>query len=61
MESGIEIMHIGGYARAQATPAAVALRHGCRAVTAGSALVSWVLVGYAPCAERCRFGLLWRG
>jgi hypothetical protein len=55
-------VQIGGYARASyASGGGGASRVASRVpriagdVTAGSALVSCVLVGYAPCAERRRF------
>jgi hypothetical protein len=55
---GTLIVQIGGYARASYGGGGGGTSRVPRIagdVTAGSALVSCVLVGYAPCAERRRF------
>jgi hypothetical protein len=57
-------VHIGGYARASYASGGGGASRVPRIagdVTAGSALVSCVLVSYAPCTEGRRFDLLWRG
>ena len=58
------VVHIGGYARASYASGGGGASRVPRIagdVTAGPALVSCVLVGYAPAWEGGVFDLLWRG